>query len=159
MANNPVNLKDPTGELIDVIADIAFIGYDLFRLVQDNLINTCGNLGTNLTALGADLASVFIPGVTGLGTGVRATRGVAKVGGKITGYTKHGLNQAIGREGVGVAPRAILDAVKNPRRVVQRTGGVTEYVGDAARVRLNEAGKVVTVIPTSRQGFRGFAGR
>jgi len=162
VANNPINSKDPSGELIDVIADIAFIGYDLFRLVQDNLINGCGNLGTNLAALGADVAGAFIPGATGLGAGVRgvrAAKGVAKVGGKITGYTRHGLNQAIGREGVGVAPRAILDAVKNPQRVIQKTRGITEYVGEAARVRLNEAGKVVTVIPTSRQRFRGFAGQ
>jgi hypothetical protein len=32
----------------------------------------------------------------------------------ITGYARHGLNQAISREGVGVSTRAILDAFKNP---------------------------------------------
>lgn len=37
-----------------------------------------------------------------------------KVANAITGYTKHGLNQAIGRNGVGVKPSAILDAVRNP---------------------------------------------
>ncbi|MGH7829539.1 MAG: RHS repeat-associated core domain-containing protein, partial [Candidatus Binatia bacterium] len=157
--SNPINLKDPTGEVIDIIADLAFIGYDLYRLTVDNLIRGCDNFGTNLTALGADIVGAVIPGATGLGAGVRATQGVTKVGGKIAGYTKHGLNQAISREGVGVAPRAILDAVRNPQKVIQRTGGITEYVGEAARVRLNEAGQVVTVIPTSRQGFRVPTGR
>jgi hypothetical protein len=32
----------------------------------------------------------------------------------INGYTRHGLNQAISRDGVGVSPSAILDAVKIP---------------------------------------------
>jgi len=83
-----------------------------------------------------------------------AAREGGTVGGKITGYTRHGLNQAISREGVGVSPRAILDAVRNPSQIVQRPGGITEYVGEAARVRLNEAGKVITVIPRSSAGFR-----
>lgn len=33
---------------------------------------------------------------------------------KITGYTEHGLNQALSRDGVGVAPSAILDTINNP---------------------------------------------
>jgi hypothetical protein len=76
------------------------------------------------------------------------------VGGRLTGYTRHGLHQAISREGAGVSPRAILDAVRNPQQVIQRAGGITEYVGEVARVRLNRVGQVVTVIATSRRGFR-----
>ena len=38
------------------------------------------------------------------------------IGGKITGFTKHGINSAISHDGVGMASRAILDAVKNPLR-------------------------------------------
>jgi hypothetical protein len=75
-------------------------------------------------------------------------------GGRLTGYTRHGLHQAISREESGVSPRAILDAVRNPQQVVQRAGGITEYVGELARVRLNRVGQVVTVIATSRRGFR-----
>ena len=70
------------------------------------------------------------------------------------GYTRHGLHQAINREGSGVSPRAILDAVRNPQQVIQRAGGITEYVGEVARVRLNREGQVVTVIANSRRGFR-----
>src|SRR5205814_1528853 len=32
------------------------------------------------------------------------------IGGRITGYTRHGLHQAISREDVGVSVRAILEA-------------------------------------------------
>jgi hypothetical protein len=96
----------------------------------------------------------LIPGVTGSGVMSRVARGITPVAGKIRGYARHGLNQAISREGVGVSPGAILDAVRNPQRVIERHGGVTEYVGKMARVRLNEAGRVVTVIPRGRQGFR-----
>ena len=56
-----------------------------------------------------------------------------KVANAITGYTKHGLNQAIGRNGVGVKPSAILDAVRNPVNVVTKTDKLgrisTQYRG------------------------------
>jgi hypothetical protein len=75
-------------------------------------------------------------------------------GGRLTGSTQYGLPQAISRAGSGVSPRAILDAVRNPQQVIQRAGGITEYVGKVARVRLNRMGQVVTVIATSRRDFR-----
>jgi hypothetical protein len=81
-------------------------------------------------------------------------RVTTRVGGRRTGYTRHGLHQAISRDGSGVSPRAILDAVGNPQQVIQRAGGITEYVGEVARIRLNRMGQVVTVIATSRRGFR-----
>jgi hypothetical protein len=89
---------------------------------------------------------------------VRILRSLVQVtisaGGRLTGYTRHDLHQAISRAGSGVSPRAILDAVRNPQQVIQRAGGITEYVGEVARVRLNREGQVVTVIATSRRGFR-----
>ena len=39
------------------------------------------------------------------------------VAGKITGYTKHGINQAISRDGVGVSSKAILNAVKTGKKL------------------------------------------
>jgi hypothetical protein len=77
-----------------------------------------------------------------------------KVGVRLTGYMRHGLHQAISREGSGVSPWAILEAVRNLQQAIQRAGGITEYVGEVARVCLNREGQVVTVIATSRQGFR-----
>jgi hypothetical protein len=79
---------------------------------------------------------------------------ITKVGGRRIGYTRHGLHQAISREGSGDSPRAILDAVRDLQQVIQRAGGITDYGGEAARVRLNRERQVVTVIATSRRGFR-----
>ncbi|MBL8862218.1 MAG: RHS repeat-associated core domain-containing protein, partial [Planctomycetes bacterium] len=74
-----------------------------------------------------------------------SSKGVGKVGGKITGYTDHGLQQAIGRDGGrGVHPEAILDAVRNPTKVVEQAGGATKYSGEQGTVILNSQGKVVT---------------
>jgi hypothetical protein len=70
---------------------------------------------------------------------LRAARGGGAVGGKITGYTKHGLEQAIGRDGgKGVHPGAILDAVRNPTKVIEQAGGTTKYVGKALCANVGE---------------------
>jgi hypothetical protein len=69
--NDPVNWIDPTGLILDTIADVAFIAYDLYRLAKDNVAGNCDNLGTNLGALGADVAGALIPFATGLGASTR----------------------------------------------------------------------------------------
>jgi hypothetical protein len=46
----------------------------------------------------------------------------------IKGYTRHGLNQAISRDGVGVSPSAISDAVSNPANIVEQSGGRLMYI-------------------------------
>jgi len=68
----------------------------------------------------------------------------SKVPGALTGYTRHGLNQAISRDGVGVSARAILDAVKNPKAIVDQGVRGVKYVGEHATVILNKGGKVIS---------------
>ncbi len=60
---------------------------------------------------------------------------------EITGFTRHGLNQAINR---GVSPGAMSGAVRNPIAVQIMPNGTTRYTGSGAVVVLNPAGKVVT---------------
>jgi RHS repeat-associated protein len=79
---------------------------------------------------------------------------VKAAAGKITGFTKHGINQAISRDGVGVASRAIADAVKNPIKVVAGRES-TKYIGRDATVVLNKAGKVITTWARNSAGRRG----
>jgi RHS repeat-associated protein len=67
---DPVNLADPTGLILDTIADIGFIAYDLFNIGKD-LMNGCGVSGTNAAALGADVLGAMIPFATGGGAAVR----------------------------------------------------------------------------------------
>jgi RHS repeat-associated protein len=88
------------------------------------------------------------------GAAVVPIPGATPVAGKITGYTMHGLNQAISREGAGVATEAILKAVRNPLSVVPQAGGTVKYVGNDAVVILNQDGRVVTTYATSGAGVR-----
>ncbi len=66
VGNDPVNVIDPTGLFVDVVADVGFILYDLYRLRTD----PC-NFGWNLFALGLDVLGAFLPFATGLGFAAR----------------------------------------------------------------------------------------
>lgn len=82
-------------------------------------------------------------------------KGGGAVGEKITGYTRHGLNQAIGRNGGrGVHPEAILDAVRSPTKVIEQAGRATKYVGKDATVILIGEGKVITTWDRPRNPVR-----
>ena len=48
----------------------------------------------------------------------------------------------------------ILDAVKNPIKVVAQSGGRLKYVGKDATVVLNKAGKVITTWARNSAGTR-----
>lgn len=95
---------------------------------------------------GVGLAMVFaLPSEGGAGKAVA---------GKITGFTKHGINSAISHDGVGVASAAIFDAVKNPLKTLQQFGGRICYTGKDASVTLNSAGEVITTWARSHAGWR-----
>ena len=87
------------------------------------------------------------------GTQASGTRSASR-GPSITGYSRHGLDRALSRGGHGVAPWAILDAVKNPLEVVKQPGGTFRYTGRAAVVVLNEDGKLVSTWALGRKGRR-----
>jgi RHS repeat-associated protein len=63
--DNPYRYTDPDGRAIDVVADVAFIGYDIYALITEPS-------WTNAAALGADVIGAVVPVATGLGTAVRA---------------------------------------------------------------------------------------
>lgn len=68
--NNPVGHTDPDGRIIDTLADIAFIGYDVYD-IGHSLIKGEGVSGTQGLALAADVGAAFVPFVTGAGAAVR----------------------------------------------------------------------------------------
>ncbi len=74
--------------------------------------------------------------------------------GRLTGFTKHGINSAINHDGVGVSSRAILDAVSNPLRMKSQVDGATKFVGKYATVVLNSAGRVITTYARTMAGWR-----
>ena len=64
---------------------------------------------------------------------------------KITGYTRHGLDQAMFRDGHGVSPQGILDAVRNPTEIVYDAIRDTyKFNGIHSVTILNTQGKVIT---------------
>ena len=74
----------------------------------------------------------------------------------ITGYTKHGLNQVIGRDGgLGVAPNAILNTLRFPNKIIPQPGGTTKFVGENAVVVLNKIGRLVTAFAKDSSAWRG----
>lgn len=76
---------------------------------------------------------------------VTTSNSTSAANGKITGYTKHGLEQAMARDGHGVKPSAILDIVKNPTKIIDQVDrGTIKYMNEKGVVVLNKIGKVVT---------------
>lgn len=113
--NNPVNYTDSTGQAIDIFADIGFIGFDLYKLGRDALSGCKGNLKGNLAALGGDVVGALIPGLTGVGLGIRG------VGKATTKTIVIGENMA-----ERVIPYANKIGAKyyNPTKTVQQMGGL-----------------------------------
>jgi len=100
-----------------------------------------------LLHLAGSLAAGVVLGAAGsLGNGEAAAEVGANesaLGGVISGFTKHGINQVINR---GVRPDEILDALTNPLSVVPGRGDTTQYIGQSAKIVVNSAGQVVTAI-------------
>ncbi len=86
------------------------------------------------------------------------TRTTARRGGSIHSATRsrgyHAVDRAIDRDGHGVAPQAILDAVRNPVHTITQASGRTRYVGRDATVVLEDDGTLVTTWATNRNGWR-----
>jgi RHS repeat-associated protein len=69
--NNPLRYTDPDGRAIDTIADIGFIGWDVFDLGRSAYRGE-GTTGTQWLALGGDVLGAAIPFATGIGAAIRA---------------------------------------------------------------------------------------
>jgi RHS repeat-associated protein len=73
---------------------------------------------------------------------------------RITGYTRHGLQQAMGRDGAGVSPRAILDTVRTGVVSPGTSAGSIEIAGKDAVVVLSDSGRVITTWARNRGAWR-----
>lgn len=68
----------------------------------------------------------------------------------VTGFTRHGLQQVMLRNGVGVAPKAMVNTLRNPNwakstsTIVGKNAGTTKYVGKDAVVILNKQNQIVS---------------
>ena len=80
-----------------------------------------------------------------------ASKGV-KIAGKVTGFTRHGINQIISRDGGrGVSNTYILETLRNPTRVVRFPDGSIKYFGQGSgNVLVNAGGRVITAAGKKR---------
>jgi len=147
VGNDPANHTDPSGKIIDTIADIGFIAYDLYTIAVEGVTET------NLAALGADLIGAAVPGATGLGAGVRSAarseqraKNVTKVSGKSRNKPPVPLKEAEGR------PHSIIEKSGKDGQYTTHNGDGTwkQYRGSGQdhggipRPNVKEAGKNVT---------------
>jgi RHS repeat-associated protein len=108
--NNPLRYTDPSGEFIDVALDIAFISIDIYTLV--NHWNTgCGNISSDLLALGLDVVGALLPFATGLGMVARVGSRVDDLGDAIK-FVKH---HTIPREILNFLPPDVTKLVRGKK--------------------------------------------
>jgi hypothetical protein len=88
--NNPATHADPGGHcIVDIAADVFFIGFDLFTLV----FGPEKDRGINGTALGADAVAALIPCVSGAGIIVRIGSVASRVVPDLAGATAKIIRQ------------------------------------------------------------------
>lgn len=74
---------------------------------------------------------------------------------QITGFTKHGLNNSISRNGHGVNSRTLIKTIKNPEKIVSQSFNTKfKFIGKDAVVILNKTGKVITTWAKHKTGWR-----
>ncbi|PCH75101.1 MAG: type IV secretion protein Rhs [Flavobacteriaceae bacterium] len=146
LGTNSLGTAEALGEAISQGATDVISGNGLERgAVVGNVVTAAlGAKGTNIALKGASAVLKTTP---------LATRSVTAANGvKVSGFTKHGLNQKMNR---GVKSSSVLDAVKNPLKTggvkVDRVGRPSQrFTGAKAEVAVNpQTGKVVSTNPTS----------
>lgn len=158
-----------TGELAGVTLDATGVG--AVAGVPLNVASTAGmatGIGITTAAMaeissdaaGADHVEVVEPSNEALDE-VAATEEAspAEAPKEITGFTEHGEQQALTRDGGrGVNEAALYDAVENPVEPPAEQSGpkgpTYRYEGQDATVVLNGAGKVVTTWANTSEGLR-----
>src|SRR5699024_270803 len=110
-----------------------------------------GNVEVTASRIGSKVAQVAEMEAANVAKGIKAANGL-----KISRFTKHGVNRAIGAFGrKGVKPEAILDALKNPLKinnvVTDQFGRQSQrFIGRFGEVVVNpQTGRIISVNPTS----------
>ena len=117
---NPLKFRDPDGHILDTVADIGFIAYDLYDIGR-SLFHGEGSSGTQWAALGADVLGAAVPFATGLGAGVRVAAHADDAARAARGIMR---SAAIGRRGEELARAAGLvpaEAVKKSIISINKT--------------------------------------
>ncbi len=115
-------------------------------------------VGLTVSSLGLGGVGSIVAAESG-GANILIRKIIAKDGTEITGFTKHGVDRAVGDGGkrAGTKPQAILDALRNPKSIKEGVDDLDRpfktFKGENARVVTNpETGNIVSTNPTSRVG-------
>jgi RHS repeat-associated protein len=152
VTDNPISFTDATG------LDQTLGGYPSSYFPQIDPYEA--SIGMSVLA-GAVIPELFLNMAIPAETAITSTQYciIAKNGTKITGFTKHGINRAIGDtyNRAGTRPEAILDALKNPQQIQSRINASGQpsqiFIGENARVVVNpQTNKIITTNPLSGIG-------
>jgi RHS repeat-associated protein len=125
--NDPVNETDSTGQIIDILADIGFIAWDVVDIYKSP------KQRTNWAAFGADVACAFIPFATGGGRAVKIAskstlnylKGIEKIKGKF--YASKKVIDGIGKiETKGVNFSNLKKVIMSSRKSTE--GGISRVI-------------------------------
>ncbi len=152
--NDPVNAVDPDGRfLINDLNASTGIGASLYSMsasIGGRAMAFAGNL-YNAAMYRAVQLQMFVYGVSAgnsQNSSILARTGVA-------GYTRHGLNQAISRDGgKGVSPEGILAILRNISNITEQSGGRSKIMSDLGYIVLNKYGDIITVVTYSSDYIR-----
>ncbi len=132
--------------------------------IASQLLSNGGNLqciDTGSVAISAGMSAIPVGAAGAIGStflGNIAAKGILTQNGlKITGFTGHGVNRAIGNgiERTGVSPQGIIDALRNPLRIndikTDQLGRQSQrFIGKTGKIVVNpQTGKIISVNPTS----------
>jgi RHS repeat-associated protein len=127
--NDPLNLRDSTGLVIDTIADVGFIVYDLGLLAYDETFNSGANRTSNLIALGLDVGAAAVPFATGAGVTYRAGNKLTKVASQADAAVPLGGSASVRGTAVHTEFNALVAGGAAGRNVAPETA----YIAGAAR--------------------------
>jgi hypothetical protein len=105
--NTPNTYGDTTGNAVDIIVDAVSIGYDLYTIWQAPAV------ATNWLALGGDVLGAAVPGLTGVGAGVRVAAHAdeaVQVGANVIGHYADDVASAGGSKAAGALDEATSTA-------------------------------------------------
>ena len=151
-----INISEAKVFVFDNLVSETTIAFDKVKNVNEanqNIENdfaiTCKNGGDLLDF--SSLAKGCEASAAKTSTEIIASNGI-----RITGFTGHGVNRAIGSVGrQGVSPSSILDTLKNPLKinnvVTDQLGRQSQwFIGQFGEVVVNpQTGRIISVNPTS----------
>ena len=157
--NNPYRFVDPDGRVAQDIKDWwndSVAGFQS-ETVGEFALKALQGLGPAEAVMMGGIGVVKGLATEAKTAGAAIEKGIEAANGlKITGFTGHGVERAIGSSGrMGVKPSAILDALKNPLKinkvVFDKLGRPSQrFVGKVGEVVANpETGRIISVNPTS----------